>query len=288
MLFKNELIEEKNKDIMDSIYYAQKIQKAILPQEELREKILPNSFILFKPKDVVSGDFYWIAERDNKVFFTAADCTGHGVPGAFMSMVGTSLFNATVNEKGIIEPAKILDHVRAGVIKSLKQGEGQQSRDGMDAGLCALDTEKNILEYAGANNPLYIVRHKDGPGLCDKDGQPLEIIPNLEDDSTLLYEVKPNKQPVAYYTEKAGLFTNHTVQLYPNDALYLSSDGFADQFGGPKGKKFKYKVFKQLLMSIMDYPVERQHSILNQEIEDWMAGEYEQVDDICVLGVKIV
>ena len=289
-----EEIEEKNQDIMDSINYAEKIQRAILPQDEHKQQILPDSFVLFRPKDIVSGDFYWMSEKDGKVLFTSADCTGHGVPGAFMSMIGTSLLNETVNEKGITEPAKILDGVKAGVIKSLKQGEGGESKDGMDAALCAINHDRTIVEYAGANNPLYIIRRGETQ-LADADGNKIELEPYLKENGLSLYEIKANKMPIAYYPGMEGTFTNHILRLQKGDSIYVASDGFPDQFGGPKGKKFKYKAFKRLLMSINNKSMEEQKEILNQKIEEWMdypnkleeSDSFEQIDDICVIGVYV-
>ena len=281
-----EIIEEKNLDIMASIQYAKKIQTAILPQEELRKEVLPNSFVFFQPKDVVSGDFYWISQKENTVLWTAADCTGHGVPGAFMSMIGTSLLNETVNEKGITQPAKILDYVKEGVIKSLKQGEHGESKDGMDAALCSLDKTTNILQFAGGNNPVYIIR-KGEQKLLNENGEELTIEPNIIDGELHFYEIKADKMPLAYYPSKENPFTNHTVQLIEGDSVYVASDGFPDQFGGPKGKKFKYKAMKELLLKINHQPLEEQKNILITTITDWMGSEHEQIDDICIIGVKV-
>ena len=281
-------IEEKNKDIVDSINYAEKIQRAILPQEEMRERILPNSFVLFRPKDIVSGDFYWMSQHGGKVLFTAADCTGHGVPGAFMSMIGTALLNETVNEQDNTVPSKILDYVKAGVIKSLKQGEYGESKDGMDVALCAIDFSKNILEYAGANNPLYVIRKSEVGGLFDHYGKELKIAPYLEEDGLNLYEVKADKMPLAYYPGCEGeVFTNNYIQLQDGDSIYVASDGFPDQFGGVKGKKFMYKKFKRLLMSLNSETMDKQNELLEKSILDWMGNEHEQIDDICIIGVKI-
>jgi len=286
-----EEIEEKNKDIMDSINYAKRIQEAILPKDEEREKMLKDSFVLFKPKDVVSGDFYWMAKRDDKVLITAADCTGHGVPGAFMSMIGAALLNEAVNEKGITRPGEVLNEVRSGIIKSLQQtGAEGESKDGMDAALCVLNKDGNLLSFAGANNPIYIIRKKGKPPK-DKEGQALE--PNIEENGLKLYEIKADKQPVGYYTEEPEPFTSHDIDLFKGDIVYIFSDGFADQFGGPKGKKFKYKSFKELLLTIYEKTMQQQEEILDKTIEDWKAhsdpegGTYEQIDDILVIGVRL-
>ena len=254
----------------------------------MRERILPNSFVLFRPKDIVSGDFYWMSQPGGKVLFTAADCTGHGVPGAFMSMIGTALLNETVNEQDNTVPSKILDYVKAGVIKSLKQGEYGESKDGMDVALCAIDFSKNILEFAGANNPLYIIRKSEVGGLFDHNGKELKIAPYLKKDGLNLYEVKADKMPLAYYPGCEGkFFTNNYIQLHDGDSIYVASDGFPDQFGGVKGKKFMYKKFKRLLMTFYYETMDQQNELLEKSILDWMGNEHEQIDDICIIGVKI-
>ena len=280
-----EEIEHKNIEITDSINYASKIQGAILPRDEELEKLGRDAFVLYRPKDIVSGDFYWMGFRNNKTLFTAADCTGHGVPGAFMSMIGASFLNESVNDRGVTDPGQVLSDVRAGVIKALKQtgAEGEQ-KDGMDMALCSLNKDCTILEFAGANNSLYLVRKGDAP-LKRTNGE--EIAPNLEEGELKMYEVKANKQPVGYYTGDMQPFTTHTLEVMPGDSIYTFSDGYPDQFGGPKGKKFMYKRFKKLLMSINDKMMAEQHELLNQTIEEWMGNTQEQIDDICVLGVMV-
>ncbi|MEM9024242.1 MAG: SpoIIE family protein phosphatase, partial [Bacteroidota bacterium] len=217
-------------------------------------------------------------------FFTAADCTGHGVPGAFMSMIGTSLLNEVVNEKGIVKPNAILFEVRKGIITSLKQtGEEGQQKDGMDMALCAIDKANMLLHYAGANNSLYVIRASETP-LTDANGATVEV--NQERNGARLFEVKATKQPVGYYTGNMAPYDLHTFHLQPGDVLYTFSDGYADQFGGPKGKKFKYLPFKRLLLDNYQQPMENQRELLDQTIMDWM-GEHEQIDDICIIGVRI-
>ncbi|MFI5164423.1 MAG: tetratricopeptide repeat protein [Bacteroidia bacterium] len=255
-----EEIEAKNKDIIDSINYARRIQNAILPGEDEIKKAFPGSFVLYKPKDVVSGDFYWFAERGNKKFIAAVDCTGHGVPGAFMSMIGSALLSEIVNEKNISEPGKILDALREGVIKALKQtGAEGENKDGMDIALCVMDGNK--LQFAGANNPLWIISKNE----CK--------------------EIKADKQPIGIHTQTKA-FTNHALDLKKGDNIYIFTDGYADQFGGEKGKKFKQKNLQQLLISISDKPLSEQKKIIDDTIENWK-GNLEQVDDILVIGIKV-
>jgi len=257
------IIVEKNKDITDSIRYAERIQNAILPTTVQMEKLLPESFVFFKPKDIVSGDFYWVGQQDGKTLVAACDCTGHGVPGAFMSMIGNALFNEVVNERGITDPGEVLDQVRQGIINSLKQtGELGEQKDGMDAAICLLDLKNRKLDYAGAYNPLWLIRRGE------------------------LKETKGDKQPVGYYEERAKSYTTHSIELEQGDAFYLFSDGFQDQFGGPKGKKFMAKRMKQLLVEMQDKSMPEQQAHLDKTIEQWK-GSGEQVDDILVIGIRI-
>lgn len=259
----SEKLEELYKDVTDSIRYAKRLQDSILPQSSLIERLLPESFVLFKPKDIVSGDFYWVSETEDKVLFSAVDCTGHGVPGAFMSLIGANALNQIINEKEH-EPANILNKLNKLSSEALnKSEEGRDKvRDGMDLALCAISKDFKTLEYAGANNPLYIVR--DG-----------EII-----------ITKADKFAIASFDEGQQHYTNHKFDLKKGDLLYIFSDGYADQFGGVKGKKFMYRQFRELLVSIMNEPMTKQKAILNDEIEKWK-GSFEQVDDILVIGVRI-
>jgi serine phosphatase RsbU (regulator of sigma subunit) len=256
------LVDEKNKDITDSIRYARSIQKAILPEKEYGRKLLPEHFILFKPKDIVSGDFYWITENKGKVFFAVCDCTGHGVPGAFMSMIGSSLLNEVVNEKGINTPGAIFDEVRSGFINALKQTtDDVQQKDGMDAILCSLDQNRK-LEFAAAYNPLFLIR----------DGE--------------LRDYKADAQPVGFHQGVETPFTNQELTLVKNDVIYLLSDGFQDQFGGPKGKKFKVRKLKNLLLNIYSLPMADQFQKLTEVFDEWK-GDLDQVDDVCIMGMRI-
>lgn len=280
-----EEIERKNQDITDSINYARKIQEAILPRRNMMESYLKDHFVIFRPKDIVSGDFYWFNEHQGKMIFTAADCTGHGVPGAFMSMIGTSLLNDAVNEKDLTQPDLILNEVRDGVITAMQQtgAEGEQ-KDGMDMALCTYDSKKKLLQYAGANNSLYVVR-KSGSNLKYVDGN--EVGPAIELNGISLFEVKPNKMPVGYYSAGQVPFTNHELKVEEGDCVYSFSDGYADQFGGPKGKKFMYGKMKKLLMSMNEENMSSQKAELLATIDAWMGDEHEQIDDICFVGIRV-
>jgi serine phosphatase RsbU (regulator of sigma subunit)/Tfp pilus assembly protein PilF len=258
------IVELKNKDITDSIHYAQRIQNAILPSSDYQKKLIPESFILFKPKDIVSGDFYWMERWGNKTIVAIVDCTGHGVPGAFMTFVAYSLLNEAVLEHGIDNPAAILNELRRNLDKMLRQkNENVAIKDGMDISICVFDFNKMIVEYAGAYNPLWIISNNE------------------------LKEIKADKQPVGVITEQEPRsYTNHTVEMKKGDAFYLFTDGYADQFGGSSGKKFKYKTLKELLLSVNMQPAEEQKKVLDKTFEDWR-GKLEQVDDICIFGVRI-
>jgi len=256
----NLIIEEKNKNITDSISYAKRIQSAILPPESLMNDYLKNGFIFYEPKDIVAGDFYWLEKSEDKVLFAAADCTGHGVPGAMISVVCHNALNRAVREFGLTDPAKILDKVRELVIETFEKSK-EEVYDGMDIALCALDRKNKELKYSGANNSLYIVRNDE------------------------LIELKADKQPISQYVETKP-FTLHSFKLEKGDTIYSFTDGFADQFGGEKGKKFKYKPFKELLLSIQKETMDNQVEILKKTFYTWM-GDLEQIDDVCVLGVRI-
>lgn len=259
-----EIIEEKNKHITDSIVYAKRIQQAILPAEEVFSSYLRNSFVLYKPKDIVSGDFYWIERKGSKILFAVVDCTGHGVPGAFMSIIGFNGLNQVVNEYNITNPAEILNNLNKIITNTLSQRQDEAKiRDGMDISICCVDLENNKMEFAGANNPIFIVRNNH------------------------VIEVTADKHPIGNFIgENEFRFTNHVIDLFPNDRIYLSSDGYADQFGGPRGKKLKYTQFRDLLLENHDKPMKEQKLLLDQMFEHWR-GELEQIDDVCVIGVGI-
>lgn len=257
-------IMAQKKEITDSIHYAKRIQQAILPPAELVKKLLPDSFVLYKPKDIVSGDFYWLEEWGDKVLFAAVDCTGHGVPGAFMSIVGYNLLNRALNEHGIDKPQLILNSLNKGISNTLRQSEEDATvKDGMDISICALNRKTMQLEFAGAYNSLYLVR----------DGK--------------LTEIAGDKFPVGIFVgEEMQQFKGHELQLKKGDCLYLFTDGIADQFGGPKGKKFKYKQLQEKLLSMYASPMADQGKALDKVIEDWR-GELEQIDDMLVIGVRV-
>jgi ligand-binding sensor domain-containing protein/serine phosphatase RsbU (regulator of sigma subunit) len=256
------IIEHKSNEILSSITYAKRIQEAILPPVRLVKAALPNSFILYKPKDIVAGDFYWMETVDDLVIFAAADCTGHGVPGAMVSVVCSNALNRAVREFGLTEPAKILDKTLELVIERFEKSE-EDVKDGMDIALCALNSKTNELQFAGANNPLWIIKGAD---------------------NTLL-ETKATKQPIGKYADPKP-YVNHVMKLEKGDSLYVFSDGFPDQFGGEKGKKLKTKAFKELLLSVQDKSMAEQHKTIDQYFENWR-GDQEQIDDVCVIGVKL-
>ncbi len=274
-------LQQKNEEIIDSIQYAQNIQQAILSPESDLKKHLKESFILYLPKDIVSGDFYWMDELDNKVFFAAVDCTGHGVPGAFVSIVGHNGLARTVNEFGLTEPAEILDKLNELVEETLRHNTKSNIKDGMDIALCSLNVKEQQLSYAGANNPLYFLRRKGEKIFIDNKK---EIFPIVEGDDYNLYEIKADKQPIGSFVGRKK-FTNHSIELISGDAVYVFSDGFCDQFGGERGKKFKYRPFKDLLLSIQNQPLSEQKKLLDEKLAKWK-GSYEQVDDILVMGFK--
>jgi serine phosphatase RsbU (regulator of sigma subunit)/Tfp pilus assembly protein PilF len=260
----NAEITLQKKSIDDSINYAKRIQDSILPPEAQIKRVLPNSFILYQPKDVVSGDFYWLDSKDNYSVFAAVDCTGHGVPGALMSVVGFNLLNQAVNEMGLTKPSDIIHHLDYGVNKLLRQSDGGDSvKDGMDLALCSYDSATRKLQYAGVFNPAYIISKGE------------------------FIQLKPDKFPIGINADGVtDNYTNHEFQLYPGDMIYLFSDGYADQFGGPMGKKFKYTRFRDLLLSIYQLPCEEQKLRLKKDFVDWKGG-LEQVDDILVIGVRV-
>jgi tetratricopeptide (TPR) repeat protein/serine phosphatase RsbU (regulator of sigma subunit) len=269
-----EIVEEIHFQVSQSINYAIRIQQAILPEEHILEKYFSEHFVLFKPKDKVSGDFYWWSHVGNHTIITAADCTGHGVPGAFMSMLGTSFLREIVQKENITHTGVILRKLREEIIKALKQkGESGEQKDGMDMAIVSINHNTNTIQFSGANNPLYILSNRSINNL-----EPLKGFENF-------YEIKPDKMPIAIY-EKMGDFTTHEIQLEKGDQLYMFSDGFADQFGGPKGKKFKYKPFKRLFSENIDRPMKEQEELLNKAFETWK-GDLEQIDDVVVLGIKI-
>tara|TARA_B110000438_G_scaffold291323_1_gene328118 strand:- start:93 stop:2504 length:2412 start_codon:yes stop_codon:yes gene_type:complete len=258
VLFAYQQLEEKNKEVMDSINYANRIQTAILPREKMIKELLKDAFIIYKPKDIVAGDFYWIEKSKDGILFAAADSTGHGVPGAMVSVVCNYALNRSLKEFGLTDPGKILDKTREIVVGEFEKSD-EDVKDGMDIALCSLDGLK--LKYSGANNPLIIVRAG-------------EII-----------LVKANKQPIGK-TENPTPFKTHEIQLINGDQIYLFSDGFSDQFGGEKGKKLKLKPFKNLILETSNNPILEQKKRMSDFFETWKQG-YEQVDDVCLISIRV-
>ncbi len=271
-----ETIEEILKDLNDSISYAQRIQRAILPSAEMIKDCFDEHFIIYRPRNVVSGDFFWASKLSNWVVITVADCTGHGVPGAFMSMLGVSFLNDIVRKKEIIDTGEILNQLRSYVIEALKQSGVQNSqKDGMDMSICAVNTENGTCYWSGANNPLWYVRKED-------------TAKTYHEISDMVSEVKADKMPVAIYIQMEK-FTKHELHLKKGDRLYLFSDGYADQFGGPKGKKFMYKAMKRLVAQTANVPMTEQCEAMNKAFDGWMNTDketFEQIDDVTVLGIK--
>jgi CheY-like chemotaxis protein len=254
-------IENKNKLILDSIQYAKLIQQAILPSVDAIENYVSDSFILYLPKDIVSGDFYWARKIDNKLILVEADSTGHGVPGAFMSMLGMAFLNEIIGKDLLTTPAFILNKLRTKVIESLNQGKSNILRDGIDMAILCIDLNTLEAEFAGANSPMYLVRNNE------------------------LKKIKCNRMPVAI-SDRMDSFEDIKIQLVKGDKIYMFSDGYTDQFGGPKHKKFKHKAFRQLILENCNKNMAEQKTVYHEAIKAWR-GTNEQVDDILVLGVKI-
>jgi serine phosphatase RsbU (regulator of sigma subunit)/Tfp pilus assembly protein PilF len=279
--FQHLLLEEQNKSILDSIKYAKHIQEAILPSEELVKSLLNESFIFYKPKDIVSGDFYWVEEKNDKIYLAVVDCTGHGVPGAFISIVGRNGLNEAVNNLQNPTSAQMLDFLNAYVNKSMNQTiENSAVRDGMDIALCIIDKKRNTIQYSGANNPLLVVRYSDAVKEQNISLDSVVIDSRLE-------EYKADKQPIGNFIgDVCRPFSSVEVNYQKGDMLYLFSDGYSDQFGGPKRKKFKRSQLKKLLYSIASYPIQKQRQVIEQAFDEWK-GNIEQIDDVCVFGVKM-
>jgi len=255
-------LEVKVRDITDSLIYAQRIQEALLPSETYIKKHFKNSFIFFRPKNIVSGDFYWIEEKGDKVFVVAADCTGHGVPGALMSMIGLEIIEKAINEDNILIPSRILAVLNKSLEKTFSREKniGTIIRDGMDIGLCVVDKKRKKIAYAGAFFPLYLIRNNN------------------------LIEIKGDKLIIGMNPEGHS-YTDHEIDLLEDDIFYMFSDGYVDQFGGPQDKKFMYRRFRHLLLTIHRFSVDDQKSILDENIKAWM-GSNIQVDDIMVIGFR--
>lgn len=258
----NSVIKQKNESIEDSIKYASRIQQAVLPSNDYMRSILSDYFVLNRPRDIVSGDFYWVEQKNNKLVVVAADSTGHGVPGAFMSLLGVTMLNEIVFGTEKLTANQILENLRLKIKKSLKQQNNiNTQKDGFDMAICLIDLNNHTLEFSGAYNPLYLIRNNE-----------TKII-------------KADKMPVGVYLRERK-FTNHQVDLQKNDMLYMFSDGFADQMGGESGGKFKTKNFRELLIKIHKKTTTEQYRILSDTFDKWK-GTHEQTDDVLVMGVKI-
>jgi len=256
-------ITNQNELILDSIHYAKRIQSAILPPVNLLKEHLSDHFILFKPRDIVSGDYYWAREKNQKLLIAVADCTGHGVPGGFLSMLGISSMNEIVNRSSDLNPGRILEQLREVVITSMHQtGSRDEAQDGIEIALCVIDLKRKSMEYSGANRPLYLVR--DGA----------------------VQHLRPDRMPIGIYDQESVPFTNHKLKLKKGDSIYLFSDGYVDQLGGPLRKTFRAINFRKLLLEIQDQPMEKQLTILVEKMALWQ-GEVEQIDDVLVLGFRI-
>jgi len=270
-----EIISEQHKHITDSIVYAQRIQNAVLPPKEYLDSLLKEYFILYKPRDIVSGDYYWATEKDNKIILAVADCTGHGVPGAFMSLLGTSFLNEIVNKFDTsagqeIKASNILDSLRIAVKTSLRQtGKDTEAKDGMDMSLVIIDFEKNIMQYSGANNPIIIIRNNE------------------------LVKHKADRMPVGIHYKGEKDFTNNIIDIQKGDAIYMFSDGYIDQFGGAAGRKYMIKRFSNLILQLWQSPMPEQEELFDDVIVKWQrhendkGEEFKQIDDILVVGFRV-
>ncbi len=256
-----EELENKNRDITDSLVYASYIQQSLLPSDLYFKKVLRDAFVFFSPKEIVSGDFYWVRKNLNRIFVVAADCTGHGVPGAFMSMIGVELLNKIIIDQKIRKPSEVLSVMSKGIERTFNRDEEQDRimKDGMDMGLCVIDLEKKTLDYAGAFFPLYIIRENK------------------------LIEIKGDRLSIG--VDVSNIFTNNQISLLDGDVIYMFSDGYTDQFGGPNNKKFMFRRFRHLLLTIHNFPMEEQKSLLKESIESWKRNN-DQVDDLMVLGFR--
>lgn len=259
---KNLSISQQNQEILDSLHYAKNIQSAIMPHADSIDQLFKDGFVLYLPKDIVSGDFYFLEELNDRVYLAVADCTGHGVAGAFMSMVGTALLKQIILQNKFTDPAKILNELNEGIVEALRQKENS-SHGGMDIAMCVIDKKEMTLRFAGANRPLHIVRNFN-----------TELI-------------KPDKLPIGgFNADENRTFNSQLVALEKGDNIYLYSDGYADQFGGMEGKKIMTKKFRELIQNMHDSPMKAQHETLLNFFNNWK-GRYEQVDDVLVIGVLV-
>jgi serine phosphatase RsbU (regulator of sigma subunit) len=262
IILQEDEIERQRRELTESIKYASYIQNALLSSEATIKKVLPEHFVIFIPRDIVSGDFYWVSKRKSEVVIAIADCTGHGVPGAFMSILGITLVSEIVNRGSYSSSADILNQLRESVMKSLNQtGEENEQKDGIDMALCIINLETNQLEYSGAFNPIYIIK------------------------KNRLLEIQGDSMPIGIAALEENSFTNHMIELGDGDVIYLFSDGFVDQFGGPEGKKFKYQPFRNLLMNIYNLPMYKQKEQVLSAFMRWK-GNLAQLDDVLMFGFR--
>ena len=272
---KKHIIEEKQKEILDSISYAKRLQEAILPPQEHINEYFPDNFVLYKPKDIVAGDFYWLEHIDNISFFAAADSTGHGVPGAMVSLVCSNALNRSVKEFGLRKTGEILDKTRELVLETFAKSN-TEVKDGMDISLLSVQfpspsskNQKVIINWSGANNPLWYINSFSFNGV----------------ESNKFHEIKPNKQPIGK-TDRPQSFTTHEIEHKTNTVFYLFTDGYPDQFGGPKGKKYKHKQLEEMLIVNSSKTLEEQKNVLDKAFKEWI-GDLEQVDDVTIIGIRI-
>jgi serine phosphatase RsbU (regulator of sigma subunit) len=257
------IVELQKTELSQSLKYASYIQKALLPTENALEFLLPEHILIYLPRDIVGGDFYWVSKKGNLVFIAIADCTGHGVPGAFLSILGITFLHQIIDRYDCNSAANVLNVLRESFMKSLNQtGSEKEQKDGIDMAFCILDRETNILQYAGAFNPFYIIKN-----------------------GNQLIEIAGNKMPIGIAADNEISFTNHIVNLDKGDMIYLFTDGFVDQFGGPLGKKFKYRPFRNLFLNICKLPMEDQKTSLLKTLNDWKK-ELPQLDDILIFGFR--
>lgn len=260
---KEHLIDKQNKELDQSLKYASYIQKALLPSDSDLKKLFPEHFLFYLPRDIVSGDFYWVSKKMNFLYIALADCTGHGVPGAFLSILGISFLNQIVDRDVSVSASGVLNRLREYVMKALNQtGMESEQKDGIDMAMCRIDTKTNQLQFAGAFNSIYVVKNHNR-----------------------MVEIPGDKMPIGIAAEEETSFQNHEVELNDDDMVYLFSDGYVDQFGGSEGKKYKYRPFRNLLLDICKQPMEKQKRALMENINTWK-GDLPQLDDISIFGFR--
>ena len=283
------VVLQKNIDLLDSIHAAKRLQKAVLPPKEKLNEVIPNSFILFEPKDVVSGDFYWVKDRSGTQLFTVGDCTGHGVPGAFMSILGMDILKLAVSNNRDFGPGQLLGVVQKELVQRLVSYQ-EKTMDGMDMALCSFDRDTRVLKFAGAYFNLFLVRNRAQPELLDitTSAGNATIQCTIEDENHRLYLIKGNRIPIGYmYPGEITEFCEYSIKIRTGDKVYLTSDGLTDQFGGSKGKKFGQQRFRSLLLEIQNQDIKSQGEEINKVFINWKK-EKEQVDDVCIMGVQLI